>query len=133
MEKVPQVKFAVITKASLKPLENKGNWADEWAVINPEEKTMFIGADFYPNDKDKTVLPGVPFQVTVKGKTYTLERVRVPVFVEGEILILEAESGREIAGHLRKPSKWFVEYEVYDSLEEAIKAVTKLRTANHET
>jgi hypothetical protein len=119
-KEVPKVKFAVITKASLKPCEDEGNWADEWAVINPKENTIYVGADLPPIPRGNVLFVD-PFQVTVKGKTYTLERVRVPVFEKGEILILDAESGREIAGHERKPSKWFVEYEVYDSLEEAIK------------
>ena len=51
--------------------------------------------------------------------------VHVPVFEEGEILILD-EDGREVAGHLRKPDKWGIEYEVFDNLEDAIKRAIEM-------
>lgn len=45
--------------------------------------------------------------------------VSTPNFDIGEILIVD-ESGREITGKMRKPSKWYVETECFDSLEKAI-------------
>lgn len=44
---------------------------------------------------------------------------RLEVFTLGEILLL-SESGREICGRCRKPSKWLVNCEKFDTLEEAI-------------
>lgn len=44
---------------------------------------------------------------------------RVPVFTLGEILILNND-GREIAGRGRKPSKWLVVCEEFETLEEAV-------------
>ncbi|NUS02015.1 MAG: hypothetical protein HOV97_05560 [Nonomuraea sp.] len=69
------------------------------------------------------------FQVVGHDPTTGIERtervdprialgVRTPVFYPGEILILD-ESGREIGFPGRKPSKWSVEYQVVDSLDEA--------------
>ena len=46
--------------------------------------------------------------------------VLAPVFTLGEILVLN-ESGREIAGHGRKPSKWSVTCEHFSDLNDAIK------------
>ncbi len=43
----------------------------------------------------------------------------VEVFHRGEILILDID-GREVAGRGRKPSKWDVEVETFQVLEEAI-------------
>ncbi len=44
--------------------------------------------------------------------------VQTPVFTVGEILI--TQNGREIAGKGRKPSKWDVEYESFDDLNDAL-------------
>ncbi len=48
-----------------------------------------------------------------------LLRMRHEVFVLGEILILD-EYGREYAGHGRKPDKWSVQTETFDSIDDAI-------------
>ena len=106
-DKAHKIKFAVITKASLKPYEHYGNWADEWAVVNPDDHSIYVGADI---PKNSTVI-----------------RVKIPVFIPSEILILDAETGREIAGHRRKPSKWLVKYEMFDSIDEAIERAVKLQ------
>jgi hypothetical protein len=112
----PKIKYAVITEASLKPSEEEGNWEDNIAVI--KERTLYVGAE--PSDND-SILFLEPFTITLKGKAYTINRVKTPAFMKGEILIIDAETEREIAGLRRKPSKWDVEYEVYDNLEDAIK------------
>jgi len=114
----PKIKYAVITEASLKPDKEEGNWEDTLAVINPEEQTLYVDAE-PPNDDTTLFLE--PFTVTTKGKTYTIDKVKIPVFMKGEILIVDAKTEREITGRHRKPSKWFVEYEIYDNLEDAIK------------
>lgn len=45
--------------------------------------------------------------------------LRYPVFTLGEILVLD-DSGREVSGIGRKPSKWFVSYETFDTIELAV-------------
>jgi hypothetical protein len=45
--------------------------------------------------------------------------LRAPVFTLGEIMILD-EDGRELVGAGRKPNKWFVTTEDFDSLEAAL-------------
>lgn len=44
--------------------------------------------------------------------------LRVRVFEPGEILI--CNGGREVAGKGRKPSKWFIEYEEFDNINDAV-------------
>jgi|GEM_PF-2697091 len=51
--------------------------------------------------------------------------VCLPVFSLGEILILD-NYGREIAGRGRKPSKWSVTCEEFDSLDNAIECSQKV-------
>jgi len=51
--------------------------------------------------------------------------VRLPAFVLGEILILN-EHEREVDGHMRKPSKWTVEYECFDTLRKAVACTRKV-------
>jgi hypothetical protein len=114
----PKIKYAVITEASLKPSGEEGNWEDSIAVINPEEQTLYVGAE--PSNND-SILFLEPFTITLKDKAYTINRVKTPAFMKGEILIIDAETEREIAGLRRKPSKWDVKYEVYDNVEEAVK------------
>jgi hypothetical protein len=46
--------------------------------------------------------------------------LRTPVFVAGEILILD-DSGREVAGKGRKPDKWGVKFEYFDDIHSAIR------------
>jgi hypothetical protein len=113
-----KVKYAVITEASLKPSREEGNWEDNIAVINLKEQKLYVGAE--PSNNDP-ILFLEPFTITLKGKAYTINRVKTPAFVKGEILIVNAETEREIAGRQRKPSKWYVKYEVYDNVEEAVK------------
>jgi len=51
------------------------------------------------------------------------------VFILGEVLI--CQGGREICGQGRKPSKWYVEHETFNNVEDAIecsKRVTNERT-----
>lgn len=113
-----KVKYAVITEASLKPSEEEGNWADDIAVINLKEQALYVGALPSPSDPILFIKPST---ITLKDKAYTINRVKTPAFMKGEILIVDAETEREIAGLRRKPSKWDVKYEVYDNVEEAVK------------
>ena len=76
-------------------------------------------------DKDGTWNTAIG--ATDSNITHGLE-VRVPVFEVGEILIMPDERfynkhthfGREIAGRGRKPSGFAVEYEVFETVEEAV-------------
>lgn len=46
--------------------------------------------------------------------------VQSPVFALGEVLIMGGD-GREIVGDGRKPSKWSVDVEYFDTVEEAVR------------
>lgn len=48
------------------------------------------------------------------------------VFYVGEMIIVN-DLGREVCGHGRKPSKWNVKYEEFDSLEDAIRKAGEIR------
>ncbi len=48
-------------------------------------------------------------------------------FALGEILLLD-ENGREYAGEGRKPSKWYVDVETFDTIEKAIKRALEVKT-----
>lgn len=91
-----------------------------------EEKLEFI---VIVKTDDKDVASDFMFGDTVvdfwwdKSEKYDFEKlihIKTPVFVEGEIIIADSRSGREVDGHQRKPSKWYVEYETYKTLEEAV-------------
>jgi len=45
---------------------------------------------------------------------------RRPCFTKGEVLIVDGH-GREVAPPGRRPAKWGVRYEVFDTLEEAVR------------
>ena len=114
------IKFLVITKASHDPTDKAGNWANSWAVYNEEEKTLFIDASADQVEKDKIILPPLTNALLkINNRYFKVEDVMISVFEEGEILIVD-ESGREVAGLRRKPSKWYVEYEEFEDLEKAI-------------
>ncbi len=51
--------------------------------------------------------------------------LRAPVFSLGEVLIL-GEDGRELTGHGRKPSKWDVGVEIFDTVEAAVERAQKV-------
>lgn len=61
--------------------------------------------------------PAVMMHVMTQG--------RVEVFSLGEILILDA-NGRDI-GTTRKPSKWFIETEEFDTLDAAVERALEVR------
>lgn len=56
-----------------------------------------------------------------------LHTLETDVFVLGEILILGSDA-REVSGKGRKPSKWDVAYEEFDSIEEAAIRAREVRT-----
>lgn len=100
--------FAVITKV---PKVREGNEYDELLVQG--------------YDKDNEVVYHLPEEgVEYRMVDTKFINARLPVFHQGEILILD-ESGREIGGLQRKPSKWSVVIEVFDNLDEAITIAQK--------
>jgi len=122
------MKFIVITKASLKPHDDVGNWADEIAAINDkeEEPCLYVGITDAPDLPKENLIPSTtPFVIEKNGCRFNVERIRTPVFEEGEILIVD-ETGREVAGRCRKPSKWLVEYEEFDDLAKAVKRAREI-------
>lgn len=46
--------------------------------------------------------------------------LHIPVWTLGEIVVLAYSGGREVNGAQRKPSKWFVEVEEFDTIEAAV-------------
>lgn len=50
--------------------------------------------------------------------------LRAPVFEQGEILVVD-DDGREVGGAGRKPSKWGITYNHFNTVEEAIAASRK--------
>lgn len=101
--------FCVITKVP--DVTNMGNLASLiGCVIQTEEPSKdndFRGVYRHLHEVD----PELALLLMLKG--------RIPVFSLGEIIILD-ESGREVGGHMRKPSKWDIEYETFTTLAEAV-------------
>ena len=99
------VVFAVITKVP--------NAINEDGTSN----TGNIATDFYYKAKDNELFiisENVPNNIEAISDCYT------EVFQAGELLICSKDTEREIPYPSRKPSKWNVEYEVFDDLELAI-------------
>jgi len=51
------------------------------------------------------------------------------VFRKGELIVVDADTEREIGYPMRKPSKWLIEgeeYEVFDNIEDAIKKLKEV-------
>lgn len=92
------MKFCVITR--IRSLE--GILADDFIIDLAVGKVVWLGIPdrFIPSNHSETP-------------------IRVPVFEEGEILV--TDGSREIGGAGRKPSKWDVDYEMFDNVEDAIK------------
>lgn len=68
-----------------------------------------------PTEGERQVLVGV------------LLNARRPVFDLGEVLLLDDSTGREVDGPGRKPSKWFVTTEEFDTLDAAIERSREVR------
>jgi len=99
--------FYVITKVP--SISEQGNMAHE---------LMYDGWDYSNNRK----IPVIGLSDTLKP----LGECKVPVFEEGEIVICDIDIGREVCYPGRKPSKWGVVYDVFDSLDNAVKRAKEL-------
>jgi hypothetical protein len=126
-------RFAVITKI---PDDMDGNYATGEIYICPKQrketcnenfKVVGTGIVVSPPGKilDKLLDDMIKWHIEEKdGMIIDLNKEQLvpclmPVFKLGEILVLN-EHGRAIPDG-RKPGKWFVEYEVFDNIEAAIK------------
>ena len=101
--------YAVITG-----LGRRGPWYHELLVPR-------IGDERWRNghiEWKEMLTQAEPWDVEIETRR-TVE-VRLQAFVLGEILILDKPGGREVAGLTRKPSKWFIEYEEYESIDAAV-------------
>lgn len=95
-------KFYVITKVP--GILEQGNMAHDF---------MYEGWDFSNDCK----IPVIGISNTAKP----IGDCKTPVFEEGEIVICDIEAGREVCYPGRKPSKWDVEYDIFDNLDDAVK------------
>lgn len=99
--------FYVITKVP--NILEQGNMANDF---------MYEGQD---SDGDKIICIGMTNKsIKPIGDCF------VSVFEEGEIVICNTADGREVCYPGRKPSKWDVEYEVFDNLNGAVKRAQEL-------
>ena len=93
-------------------------------MMNKEKKITFIVITKTPETTDP--MQGnmaSAFVYDKKGQPVmeALTNYQMEVFDQGEIVIADAMTGREIGGAQRKPSKWHVETEQFDTVEEAVK------------
>jgi len=117
--KTKEYKIAVITKIYDGDKLFGGNRYDELIEITYNEiKTRAKES----NQTIKHIIKSYDLKSIKGGKDFYKEQKGV-VFNIGEILIVDPYFEREIIGHGRKPSKWGVEYEIFNSneLEKAIK------------
>ncbi len=91
------------------------------------EYTYAVITEIPPNTKGGNMATalGQLYMTTDEHRTYEnlgmqAINLAIPVFALAEILILDAEDGREIAGRHRKPGKWTVSTEHFQVLEEAV-------------
>lgn len=107
-----KLQFIVITAV---PKDGEdGNLYDDFLVpVEDEDKNMIL-----TELQDYSTAP-------IKG---AMIRVRLRNFTLGEILVCD-ESGREVAGRGRKPSKWYVERESFDTIEAAVERAQAVQKA----
>lgn len=99
--------FAVITKTPNHDEGSFGNLAMPGALF----------VQTAPNDPE-SIKPLMELEGGIGLSLYL--SMRAPVFVAGEILILNEEFGREVDGRGRKPSKWDVGTEHFTDLPTAL-------------
>ena len=107
--------FCVITKVP--SCKEGGNLYDSLLVKDSKEESEDGFPTYRETDYDEDL-------EKIDGKD--LIWARRQVFELGEILILDGEYGREVAGRGRKPSKWFVECKHFDNLEHAVECANSL-------
>lgn len=113
----PSYEYAVITKVPDATAGDTGNLAT--ALDNYIETEQPDASNEYRG----RIAPAI--QVLGFGVALAL---RSPVFVLGEVLILNAD-GREVTGRGRKPGKWSVETEEFATVEEAVARSLEIEAA----
>lgn len=66
------------------------------------------------------------FDVECEGKRWHINHIVEDVFTRGEIIVINAKTGREVGGRERKPSKWNVKYKEFDDIKEAAQYALKV-------
>lgn len=117
------VVFAVITEVD----EYYGNYACAQLLVNPEAPSNVAGANLLVNPPEKQFSEDMyvkaimyPPQNTIDLSQKQIVICNTPVFFKGELLVLDSIYGRSIPDG-RKPSKWFVAYECFEKIEDAVK------------
>jgi hypothetical protein len=118
----PDIRFAVITKI---PKDYDGNYATGEILICPNASTSCVaGANIVVNPPEFDESTFGDALVRKCGNTIDLTKKQmvfclVPVFSLGEILIINS-NGRTIPDG-RKPGKWNVGCEYFNTIEDAVK------------
>lgn len=73
-----------------------------------------------PEKEDGNLASAIVYRLPPELRMAVMIHGRAPVFTIGEILVLDSESGREISGAGRKPSKWDVDCEHFTEINAAI-------------
>ena len=92
------------------------------------EYTYAVVTEIPPNEKGGNMATALGQIYTTHDEHRSYQRLdmaysmnmAMPVFGLAEILILDADTGREVAGAGRKPNKWDVSIETFQVLKEAI-------------
>lgn len=119
------VYFAVITKI---PEDNEGNYACSEMLIKPDGKKHVVGSNIIvsPNFSSELFAKALGNQgnniIDLSVEQYVF--CSVPVFTLGEIMVMDS-SGRTIPDG-RKPSKWFVTYETFNNINDAVKRAKEI-------
>lgn len=104
------MKFVYIVITRVPKDDEEGNLYDDFLVYRRRDER---------DDDDELVLTEPPASWWSDNTQEKPVPVRLQNFSLGEVLICD-EYGREVAGRGRKPSKWYVETEKFDSLEAAV-------------
>jgi hypothetical protein len=100
-------RYCVITE--LPSGGSRGNMAHDLAYPTGEDGGL---GPLYTTEYDSE-------KIDSKEAAEKLIQVESPVFEQGEIVVIN-EYGREVCGKGRKPKKWSVGYEVYESIDDAV-------------
>ena len=133
--------YCVITKVPDNSKEG-GNLATAMFATDkyPDSDLYLVNDSYHWRDGKEIEADRTPHAITyddmqkvLKGKSNSMSLdFRVQVFELGELLILDAPDGREVAGKQRAPRKWYVEYEEFDDIEDAIKRSREVLDAEFE-
>ena len=126
--------YCVVTKL---PDDLDGNYGTAEMLVSPKKKDNLVGSGCYVSPPEKyidkyfsdafdSINPckhGVDMKKPDDEEYLTF--VQAPVFKLGEILIIYRSNNRTIPDG-RKPSKWDVEYEAFDDVQDAIERANEV-------